>query len=351
MKALLIAPISPDFNLGYHNSIARALTKFGFETQIAEFYFITPPGLVNRVRIDAAILLGYRKYYEAYVASFNQEVMARYMATRPDLVLVIRGSKVTEATLEAMAASVRVLWCQDAVRRSDINLDQLRCYDRRYVFDASDVSWLAEHCNLSARFLPMAFDPEVYHPLPQTVRDIDVFFVGGYYPGRRAILESLVRHFPSHTLRFYGRYVRYREPATWGRFLYYIAVGQGRIFVNQSLEPIQVNRMYARSKICINMHHAQSTLGCNPRVFEIMGSGAFQLVDAIPYVRENLGDILVTYEGCESLLQAIAAYLPEDRLRHEISQKARQIAFNHHTYAHRVPEILRDCNLTAIASP
>jgi spore maturation protein CgeB len=351
MRALLIAPISPDFNPGYHDSIARALTQFGFETQIAKFYFITPPGLVNRVRIDAAMLLGYRKYYDTYVTSFNRQVLERFEATRPELVLVIRGSKVTEATLEAMRSSVRVLWCQDAVRRSDITLGQLSCYDHRYVFDASDAAWLVEHGNVAARFLPMAFDPELYHPQPRSVRDIDVFFVGGYYPGRRLILERLARHFPNHSLRFYGRYVRYREPATWARFLYYIAIGHGRIFVNRSLDPVQVNGMYARSKICINMHHAQSTFGCNPRVFEIMGAEAFQLVDAIPYVRENFSDVVATYEGVDSLVESIAAYLPDDRLRHDMSIRAREIALGHHTFAHRVSEILRDCGLPAAADP
>src|SRR5262249_8494923 len=156
----------------------------------------------------------------------------------------------------------------------------LRCYDHRYVFEAGDVSWLAEHYKLDARFLPMAFDPEVHYPLSQTVRDFDVFFVGKYYPSRRRTLERLAKDFPNLTLRFYGRHVRYREPTTWLRALYYNAIGHGRVFVNKSLEPDRVNLMYARSKICINMHHAQSDLGCNPRVFEIMGAGAFQLVDA-----------------------------------------------------------------------
>jgi spore maturation protein CgeB len=95
------------------------------------------------------------------------------------------------------------------------------------------------------------------------------------------------------------------------------------------------------------MHHAQSDLGCNPRVFEIMGAGAFQLVDAVPYVQENLGQILHTYDGYESLRQAIAACLPDERRRLQATQQARQIALAHHTFGHRIRQVLRDCNLTA----
>ena len=346
MKALVIGPISAGVDLGYNKSIARALTRCGFETQITEFYASTPLGLLNRIRIDGAMLFRYRKYYDAYIASFNQHVLSCYRAIQPDLILVIRGSKLTAATLEAMASAVRVLWCHDAVRRCDITPDQLRCYDYRFVFEESDVAWLAEHYNLDAHFLPMGFDPEVYHPLARPVQDIDVFFVGKYYPSRRHTLERLAKDFPMHTLRFYGRHIRYREPDTWLRSLYYIGIGQGQIFVNHSLDPVDVNRMYARSKICLNMHHAQSNYGCNPRVFEIMGAGAFQLVDATPYILEKFGDLLITYDSYDSLRQTITAYLPDDHLRHEAAQKARQVALNEHTFFHRVCELLRACNIS-----
>src|ERR1019366_6954191 len=121
------------------------------------------------------------------------------------------------------------------------------------------------------------------------------------YPNRRVILEHLVDDFPGLILRFYGRNVRYREPRTWARHLRYIAMGLGDIFVNQSLNPVDINRMYSRSKICLNIHHAQSEAGCNPRVFEIMGAGAFQLVDDVPYIKRDLGNALVTYEDYGAL--------------------------------------------------
>ena len=344
MKALVIGPINADFDLGYNKSVARALNQCGFETKIADFYVTTPPGIVDRLRIDLALMFKYRKYYDNYVISFNEKVLALYQSFRPDLVLVIRGSKVTARTLHAMSSTVRVLWCQDAVRRCELYSDQLIAYDRRYVFEASDVSWISEHFNLESHFLPMGFDPEIYHPLPK-VKDIDVFFVGAYYPNRRLILEGLARSFPNKVLRFYGRHVRYREPSTWVRHIYYKLNGYGQVFVNRSLNPADINSMYASAKICINMHHSQSLLGCNPRVYEIMGAGAFQLVDAIPYVKQNLSDFLVTYDSYDQLREAINYYLSNEHLCHKSVEQTRQLALKSHTFVHRIREILKDCHL------
>jgi spore maturation protein CgeB len=349
MKALIIGPTLADYDPGYCKSIARAFTQCGFETRVEEFFVTTPPGIGNRMRMDGAMLLGYRKYYDEYVASFNKRVLTSYLTDRPDLVFVVRGSKLSADTLKSMSSAVKVLWCHDVIRRCDISIEQLCGYDLRYVFDASDVPWLAERCGLEARHLLMGFDPENYFPLDHSEKDIDVFFVGAYYPSRRAILERLANHFPNLALRFYGRNVRYREPRTWIRHLYYLAVGQGKVFVNRSLNPVEVNQMYSRSKICLNMHHEQSEAGCNPRVFEIMGAGAFQLVDAVPYVRKNL-DELATYDGYDTLRQAINFYLSDNRLREDAARHARQTALAHHTYAHRIREVLRDCNLRSPGS-
>lgn len=349
MKALVIGPIVADYDLGYNDSVVRALNGFGFETKLAEFYVTTPPGLVNRIRIDGAMLLGQRKYYDQYVADFNHRVLDLYQSFQPDLVFVIRGSKLSADTLRAMSSAVRIIWFHDSAKRSDIRPEQLEQYDRIYVFEAGDVPWLAQAHGLKARFLPMGFDPEIYRPLPGVEQDIDLFFVGKYYPARRALLERLARDFPERRLAFYGRYLRYREPATWLQFLGYRATGRGGTFVNKSLNPAEINRMYARSKICLNMHHAQSSHGCNPRVYEIMGAGAFQLVDDLPYLRETLDDVLARYGDYDQLKALVQRYLEDADERRQSVALARSVALAQHTFARRVRQVLDDCGLAARA--
>jgi spore maturation protein CgeB len=345
MRALVIGPKVAGYHYSYNQSVVWALKQYGFDTQISEFYVTTPPGLVNRIRIDAAMVLKYDKYYQEYIKSFNQNVLDLYNKTRPDLVFVNRGNKLAATTLKSMSSSIRVLWCQDAVHRCDLTPEQLHEYDRIYVFEANDVPWVAQHFNLEAKFLPMGLDPEIYHPLPTQDRDIDLFFVGKYYPERRTILERLAQDFPDKKLCFYGRYVRYREPVTWARFLYYGVTGKGKTFINRNLNPSEINRLYSRSKICLNIHHSQSDLGCNPRVFEIMGSQSFQLVDSLSYVKEKFADIVGIYDGYEQLREAISYYLNAPQLCDQMAVQSYEIALENHTYAHRIQTVLDDFNL------
>ncbi len=351
MKALVIGPLISDYDSGYNSSVADALEQQGYQTRLSGFYVATPPGLLNRIRIDAGMILGYTRHYLAYIEDFNAHTLQTFREFRPDLVFVIRGSKVTSQTLAAMSGSVRVLWAQDTVARCQVGPEELREYDRRYVFEDSDVRWLSETHGLSAKFLPMGFDPRIYHPRLGVAKDIDVCFVGKYYPERTEILERLARDFPALRLCFYGRYVRYREPASWAQYLRRLATGKTGTFVNRSLNATEICALYARSKICLNMHHAQSSQGCNPRVFEIMGSKAFQLVDALPYLKGRLVDAPVMYANYDELRDAVGRYVHDEPGRQALADRGYAAALSGHTFAHRVREVLADCGLPLRSSP
>jgi spore maturation protein CgeB len=342
MKALVIGPAASEFNAGYNQAIGRALGHLGYETEICEFFVTTPPGLLNRVLVDGGLKFGYHEFYDRYVIEFNRRLLELYNKQRPDIVIVIRGSKLSASTLTSMSA-IKVLWLHDLARRCDLQHDQLSAYDKIYVFESSDVEWM-QRVGLSATFLPIAFDPDIYRPLVVS-KDIDVFFIGAFYPDRRDLLEQLVQHFPNETLRFYGRHVKYREPSTWLRYIFYIANGKGKIFPNRSLNASQINRMYCRSKICINMHHGQSENGCNPRVFEIIGSGSYQIVDQIPFIKREFGELVTTYRDGASLKEAIREGLDDEKVRLSNIETLREMVLDKHTFLHRIKVILRDCNL------
>ena len=345
MKALIIGPIVADYDIGYNKSIARALIAFGFQTEMAEFYVTTPPGLINRIRIDGAMQLGDRKHYDKYVLGFNQRVLEMYNTLKPDLVFVIRGSKLLASSLNKMSSAIKVIWFHDSAKRSDITIEQLNLYNKIYVFEAGDMAWLKQTHDIDSQFLPMGFDPETYHPIAAQSKDIDIFFVGKYYPERRVILEQLAHDFKDYRLAFYGRYVRYREPTSWMQYINYGLSGNGKTFINSSLNPSEINQMYSRSKICLNIHHAQSSHGCNPRVYEIMGAGAFQLVDELPYIKETLGDVLVSYTDYTALKNEIKRFLLDNQARDAIAESSRDVALAGHTFTHRVKEILVSCGL------
>ena len=336
--------IGPAFH-GYNRSIAQVLGRAGFEAKVVDSPLTSPSGLVNRVRIDLAGKLGVDRYKVAWRADYNRRLVEAHRARRPELVLVIRGSWVDPPTLEAMAGSTRAIWFQDMFYRSNADPGLLRAADKVFVFEGSDVRRTLEEYGVESHFLPMGFDPADYYPVPGVERDIDVSFVGMPYSERRVILDRLLADFPGRRFRFVGRYVRYREPRTWLKYVERKLDGPARrAYWNGEVSPSAVNQLYARSKVVLNIHHKQSQEGCNPRVFEIMGSGAFQLVDANAYLRDHFTGTLAMYEGYDQLRGLVAHYLADPAARD--SEAARSLAAAApHTFDRRISTLLDVCGL------
>ena len=336
--------IGPAFH-GYNRSIADALDRAGFAAKIVDSPLTSPRGLANRVRIDLAGKLGVTRYKTAWRADYNRRLVEAHRAQRPELVLVIRGSWVDAETLAAMGGSMRAVWFQDMVHRCDAPPGLMQAADKVFVFEGSDVRRTREEQGVESHFLPMGFDPKDYRPIPGVERDIDVSFVGMPYPERQVILDRLLGDFPGRRFRFVGRYVRYREPRTWLKYVERKLDGPARrAYWNGEVTPAEVNRLYARSKVVLNIHHKQSREGCNPRVFEIMGSGAFQLVDANAYLREHFTGTLAMYEGYDQLRGLVAHYLADPSAR-EAEAARSQAAAAPHTFDRRVASLLATCGL------
>lgn len=304
MKTLVVGPRIPDFDNGYNAAIEQAFRSFGHDTRLIEFDVSTPKGLLNRLKIDIPLRFGFRTPLERHIRQFNQELDELQRAFQPDLVFVLRGSRVHAETLASLPLGVsKILWCYDKVERSEVSERQLLAYDHIFVFEPSDVEVLSSRVASVVSFLPMGYEPTTYRPLG-CMKDVDVFFVGAYYPERRELLEYLARNLRGSNLKFYGRHLRYTEPKTWLRAIWY-AIRFPGVFKNRSLCPVEINKFYARSKICLNIHHQQSQGGCNPRVLELAGAGAFQLVDKNEFVSTHFADCSVQYNMKADLLEKV----------------------------------------------
>lgn len=71
------------------------------------------------------------------------------------------------------------------------------------------------------------------------------------------------------------------------------------------MESSEVNNLYSRAKICINLHHEQSKDGCNQRFYEILASESFQIVDYNEYIIKNYGDKVDNFKTYEELKNEI----------------------------------------------
>ncbi len=108
-------------------------------------------------------------------------------------------------------------------------------------------------------------------------------------------------------------------------------------------------KIYNYSKININLHSSMWHWDINPdgdflnpRVYEILGCGGFQLVDRRRYMEGVFedGKDLVIFENVDDLRKKIRYYLDNEHERLAIAEHGYNTVRKHHTYEQRVSEMM-----------
>ena len=149
------------------------------------------------------------------------------------------------------------------------------------------------------------------------------------------MLECLVKHYPNLNIRIYGEYKPYfKNPITW-LFRRY-----RKVFLNYNIPPQEVNDLYARTKIALNIHHKQTFNGANQRFFEASGAKAYQICDANPFIRSVFakGEIGI-YENEEQMYALIDHALSHDMSKD--AERAYNVIIAEHTFHIRVKRMLQ----------
>jgi spore maturation protein CgeB len=347
LKALIVGP---DF-FGYNQSISRALEAQNYTVEMIETPTNTPKGLLNRVRIDLFGLIGVRAYYDDWRKKFNKRLLEISIDIQPDLLLIIKGDWIDPETFLVMPARKKAIWFQDSVRRcGPHHLDHSHIADGVYVFEGTDINYLEQAGVKNAVFLPMGFDQTLYSKSEFSEQSVDISFVGRMYEERKKIIHRLVEDFPDKSIEIWGRYVRYREPKTWLTWLNRQCNAKLRAtFRNRNISPHEVNALYNRSRIVLNIHHKQSSSGCNPRTFEIIGANAFEICDRNEYAEKVFSGNLVQFHDYEDLKNKVSFYLENKTARVESISKCKPI-LKAHSFDARIQTILATVGLLVVQS-
>ncbi len=189
-------------------------------------------------------------------------------------------------------------------------------------------------------YLPMAADEAVHRPLYLTPEEIeeygaDVAFMGAGYPNRREMFAQLL----DYDLKIWG--TDWDHPK-----LQDVVQREGaRICIEESV------KIYNATKININLHSSMNRDlfeidgdFINPRTFEIMACGGFQLVDKRLLLPELFteGEEIVTFASLNELREKIDYYLEHPAERKRIAEAGRRKVLQHHTYTHRIRSVLND---------
>ena len=169
---------------------------------------------------------------------------------------------------------------------------------------------------MPARFLPVGY-ADVYGRIrSRGEAEQDVLFIGTPYHSRLRLLEQAAQRarVEDWRLRVIGPFWERRYP--WKRLslrLRYPALYP--CVENRTVSPREAAELYAASRICLNLHREDAS-GCNPRTYEILAAGGFELLDVrADYDILRPGQDLDTFRDEAELLAKIRYYLSHEGQR------------------------------------
>lgn len=333
MKKILI--IGPNF-FDYTHKIAYVFSSKGYNTYVENFDDpVHPFNGITKLKYKFSFDKEQqkkisRKNYKSYIEK-------RFAQISPDLVFILNGNILETSTLDFFRESSKVvLWMFDNIKRFPYSVSLVNHVDLFLCFDQSDID-LLQNQGVEAFFLPQAYDVNSYYPLFNKDKDIDILFVGNIYgyEKRKILLNRVIDKYGDRCkIKIYGIYQYFsKNPLKW------LLRPHKNIFSNNIVAPNLVNNLYNRSKIVLNIHHQEQKKGANPKVYEICGSGAYQICDKNPFIESLFknGEVGL-YENEEELFELI-----DYALTYDMSDKAKaayDIVVNNHTFDKRIEQML-----------
>lgn len=190
-------------------------------------------------------------------------------------------------------------------------------FDNIFVFEECDVSYL-KGLGKDATYLPVGYNSafkKMHMP-----RDIDISFIGSPFLNRLKLLDEVAKAAEEHkwNLKIIGPFYDTKYP--WKKYLFkHNHPHIDKFLENRTVSPVEAAEIYNRSKICLNIH-AEKHKSPNPRTFEIMATGAFELIDYRGFPggvsEENCG----VYRNANDIVERIEYYLNKVLERKQIAE-------------------------------
>lgn len=352
-KSALVAGY--DF-FGYTRRIARAFRSLGWKTDVLDCPNpLRYEGLLDRIRYRGLPeRLGYEGYLQEEWKRVRQVVEERIAATECRLLFFINPVFLTGPMLERIRQRKRgaiiASWLMDPLRRLPTLRDTLPTMDNVFIYDKGDLEEVST-LNVKSSVLLNAADPTEFFPGERGNANSrwKLSFVGAMSLERLDLLERLCdsENLGPGDVRFVG-----------GRSHILPVVGKPRMLARSwlyrkgmidltTVDPSGAREIYWRSEVCLNVHQRGTTMGYNPRLFEIAGSGGFQMVDRLPGVGAVLEDEqeVVTFGGTEELVEKVRRFRKDEPERKRIARNAARRVAAEHSYRHRIETVLSTCGL------
>jgi spore maturation protein CgeB len=268
----------------------------------------------------------------------------------PSILLIIKGELLSAECLrmirQAHPGIVVALWLMDSIKRVRLDDAIHENIDIAAFFEPSDINCEDARPFRKKVYLPAAYDPSTYFP-----RDLDkefqVSFCGAPYEDRLPVLEGLAAAAARYKWKIALVADFYRNvPFARCRFSKRYPL-LARYMLSREMSPREVNDLYNRSIVVLNIHHSQNALGFNPRTVEILGSGACQLVDHKRSLESVFPDreAVVYYETPDEIVELMRELFADGELQAKLRRNAPEYARNH-TFEARIGLLLEEIKST-----
>ncbi|HRI37156.1 MAG TPA: glycosyltransferase, partial [Nitrospira sp.] len=274
--------------------------------------------------------------------------MAHLAEDPPDLVLAIAQAPLSLAVLQHLRKKkfLTAMWFVENYRHLTYWQQLAAGYDYWFVIQQGGCLDALKRAGAAhVHYLPMAADPTVHRPMTLTVAEqreygSDVSFVGAGYANRRTLLPQWLSH--EWAMKLWGN--------EWEGATELSGVLQhdgARIDTDTCM------KVFNATTVNLNLHSCSGT-GLdpqpdfvNPRTFELAACGAFQLVDDRTLLPDLFTpDEVESFRRTEDVPPLIRRWLADAEGRRRHAEAARQRVLRHHTYGHRLQELLATVGLS-----
>jgi spore maturation protein CgeB len=273
------------------------------------------------------------------IESINNKLLREVNIYQPDYIFLINGEILLEETLEKLNKKSNViLWLVDGVDNVNIVKSVLDKIQHVFVFEPADMNKIH-----GSKYLPQCADSVLYKKMDTKIK-YDVSFVGAGHEKRLGILNEVALFCgeKGYTFGVFGQYKPFLKKSVKERKNYIHL--EKSIGANRKLTPYEVNEIFNSTRINLNIHHEQSEFGLNPRVFEIMASENFQLIDnqseLYNYFKEGIS--MATYKNVDDLKMKIQYFLENEKERKMIARNGHELVLRNHLYRNRMETVLEN---------
>ena len=254
-----------------------------------------------------------------YLDRLQEEIVGQLLNFHPTRVLFV-NTGLTEERLHRLGAQMKVIfWHVDPLRALPVDYLKMDEY-QIFVYDMESQRYLPQQ-GIAASYCPVGYNRAYGKPRHPVQQDIDISFVGSPYKKRLEILEPLAQAAETHGWRFvvYGPFFETRY--FWKRLVFRFRYPHlYRCLRNGTLPSEVIADIYHRSKICLNLH-GNGTGGVNPRTFEVLASGAMELMDErSDYDILQKGKDVVVFSDVKNLIHQVEWYLAHDEERNALAE-------------------------------